>query len=250
MSVVNFRFYEELNDFLPLNMRKRKFAISFRPNNSIKDMIESIGVPHTEIDLILVNGQSVNFSYIVQPEDQISVYPVFEALDISNVTYLRPEPLRRIRFVLDTHLGKLARYLRLLGFDTLYNNAWKDEELVKLSASGDKRILLTRDHGLLKRKQITHGYFVRNDQPKLQVKEVLSRFNLHRKVQTFTRCTRCTRCNGLINSVAKDQVIKQLPSGVINSISEFSACEGCQRVYWKGSHYEHMQRIIEELLKE
>lgn len=247
MSVVKFRFYEELNDFLPQHLRKREFDISFRPNNSIKDMIESIGVPHTEIDLILVNGQSVKFSYIVQPEDQISVYPVFEALDISNVTHLRPEPLRRIRFVLDTHLGKLARYLRLLGFDTLYNNDWIDEELVKLSASGDKRILLTRDHGLLKRKQLTHGYFIRNDQPKLQIKEVLLRFNLHRKVQPFTRCM---RCNGLINSVAKDQVIKQLPIGVINSISEFSACEKCQRVYWKGSHYDHMQRIIEELLKE
>ena len=245
--MIKFRFYEELNDFLPQNRRKRDFEIPFRPQNSIKDLIESVGVPHTEIDLILVNGQSVDFSYIVQPEDQISVYPVFESLDISNVTRLRPEPLRRTRFVLDTHLGKLARYLRLLGFDTLYGNTWNDEKLAKISATGEKRILLTRDHGLLKRKQITHGYFVRNDKPNLQVKEILLRFSLHQKVQPFTRCT---RCNGLIQSVETDQVIERLPSGVKATINEFSACENCKRIYWQGSHYERMQRIIEDLLKE
>ena len=247
MSVVRFRFYEELNDFLPQDRKKREFAITFRSQNSIKDMIESVGVPHTEIDLILVNGKSVDFSYIVQPDDQISVYPVFESLDISNVTRLRPEPLRRIRFVLDTHLGKLARYLRLLGFDTLYDNAWKDDELVKISASGDKRILLTRDHGLLKRKQITHGYFVRNVKSNLQVKEILSRFSLYQKVQPFSRCT---RCNGLIQPIEKSQVIEQLPRRVLDTVSEFSACEKCQRIYWKGSHYDHMKRIIEKLLRE
>jgi uncharacterized protein len=247
MSVVNFRFYEELNDFLPSDRRKQEFTIPYRLQNSIKDMIESVGVPHTEVDLILVNGRSVDFSYIVQPDDQISVYPVFEAFDISNVTRLRPEPLRRTRFVLDTHLGKLARYLRLLGFDTLYNNAWQDDELAEISAAGDKRILLTRDHGLLKRKQVTHGYFVRNDNPAFQVREVLSRFHLHRSVQTFTRCT---QCNGLIQPVAKDQVIERLPSGVAKVFDQFSACETCQRIYWQGSHYDHMQGIIDDLLRE
>ena len=247
MHVVSFRFYEELNDFLPFHRRKQEFALNFRSQNSIKDMIESVGVPHTEIDLILVNGQSVDFSYIVQPDDHISVYPVFESLDISNVTRLRPKPLRRIRFVLDTHLGKLARYLRLLGFDTLYDNAFNDDELVKISISSDKRILLTRDHGLLKRKQITHGYFIRNDQPKLQAREVLSRFSLHQIVQPFTRCI---SCNGLIQNVEKNKIIEQLPSRVRNTVNDLSACEKCRRIYWKGSHYDHMQEIIEELLKE
>jgi len=126
MSEVSFRFYEELNDFLAPNRRKQDFDIPFREQNSIKDMIESVGVPHTEVDLILVHGDSVDFSYIVRPGDRISVYPVFEALDISKVTHLRPAPLRQNRFVLDAHLGKLARYMRLLGFDTLYNNAYDD----------------------------------------------------------------------------------------------------------------------------
>lgn len=247
MSVVNFRFYEELNDFLPPNRKKREFTIPFHPQNSIKDMIESVGVPHTEVDLVLVNGQSVDFSYIVQADDQISVYPVFEAFDIADVTRLRPQPLRRTRFVLDTHLGKLARYLRLLGFDTLYYNAWRDDELAEIAAAGDKRILLTRDHGLLKRKQVTHGYFVRNDQPALQVREVLARFHLHQAVKSFTRCT---QCNGLIQPVAKEQVMERLPGGVTKVFDQFSICDTCQRIYWQGSHYDHMQQIIDDLLGE
>ena len=247
MSVVSFRFYEELNDFLPPHRRKRDFTIPFRPQNSIKDMIESVGVPHTEVDLILVNGRSVDFAYLVQPGDRISVYPEFEALDIANVTRLRPQPLRRTRFVLDTHLGKLARYLRLLGFDTLYSNTCQDAELAGIASSGAKRILLTRDHGVLKRKEVTHGYFVRNDKPDLQVREVLARFDLYRTVRPFTRCT---QCNGLIQPIAKREILGRLPRGVAEGFDRFSACSSCQRVYWQGSHYDHMRRIIDDLLQE
>lgn len=246
MSSVTFRFYEELNDFLAAERKKRDFAVPFRPQNSIKDMIESLGVPHTEVDLILVNGESVDFSYIVKPGDRISVYPVFEALDISGVTHLRPSPLRNTRFVLDTHLGKLARYLRLLGFDCLYSNVYGDAELAEISSSGEQRILLTRDHGLLKRKQVSHGYFVRENQPERQVREVLDRFDLHDTVNPFKRCT---QCNGLIQAVGKDQLKKNLPGQVAEQFDEFSRCETCGRVYWKGSHYEHMIKIIDGLLQ-
>lgn len=245
MSDVIFRFYEELNDFLPPERRKRDFTIPFRAQNSIKDMIESVGVPHTEVDLILVNGKSVDFNYIVRPGDRISVYPEFEALDISPLARLRPEPLRRTRFVLDTNLGKLARYLRLLGFDTLYNNAWHDAELADIAAAGDKRILLTRDHGLLKRKQVSHGYFVRNDKPVKQVREVLKRFDLYDAVQPFTRCT---QCNGLIRPASKEEVIDRLPRRVAELFDRFSVCPDCGRVYWKGSHYDRMQGIIDDLV--
>jgi uncharacterized protein with PIN domain len=243
---VSFRFYEELNDFLPLRRRKQEFSIPFRAHNSIKDMIESVGVPHTEIDLILVNGESVDFAYIVRPGDRISVYPEFELLDISPLTRLRPEPLRRTRFVLDTHLGKLARYLRLFGFDTWYDNSTPDEKLAEIAAAGDKRILLTRDYGVLKRKQVTHGYFVRHDQPFLQVKEVLARFDLYSAVQAFSRCT---QCNGLIQPIDKERVKDHLPRKVAERHDQFSACDTCHRVYWKGSHYDHMQRIIDSLLQ-
>jgi len=245
MSEVSFRFYEELNDFLPRDRRKQDFTIHFRPQNSVKDMIESVGVPHTEVDLILVNGESVDFAYIVQPGDRISVYPEFEALDISGLTRLRPEPLRRTRFILDTNLGKLVRYLRLLGFDTLYNTDWHDAELAKIAAAGNKRILLTRDHGLLKRKQVSHGYFVRNDQPEMQVREVLSRFDLYQAIKPFSRCM---QCNGLIRPVEKTQVIDRLPRRVAEVFDQFSECEYCGRVYWQGSHYDHMQRIIDDIV--
>ncbi len=247
MSEVSLRFYQELNDFLSANRKKREFTVPFRPRNSIKDMIESVGVPHTEVDLILVNGHSVEFSYIVQPDDQVSIYPVYEALDISDVTRLRPEPLRKIRFVSDTHLGRLARYLRLLGFDTLYSNIWKDDELAEIAACGNKRILLTRDHGLLKRSKVTHGYFIRNDKPARQIREVLSKFDLYRSVKPFTRCM---RCNGLIRAIPRDRIIEQLPDRVSKTLDKFTACEDCKKIYWRGSHYDHMQRIIDDLLRE
>src|SRR3989338_9144205 len=116
MSRAHFRFYEELNDFLPPERRKTTFTREFRNRASVKDMIEALGVPHTEVDLILVNGASVDFSYLVQDGDRISVYPMFESFDIRPLVHLRPRPLREPKFVLDTHLGKLAVYLRLLGF--------------------------------------------------------------------------------------------------------------------------------------
>ncbi len=245
MQTVHFRFYEELNDFLPPKRRKRDFSIDWHAQNSVKDMIESVGVPHTEIDLILVNGESVDFDYIVAPDDRISVYPVFEAFDISPVTHLRPKPLRQTRFILDTHLGKLARYLRLLGFDTLYKNHCDDAELAEISATGDKRILLTRDHGLLKRKQVTHGYFVRNDQPEAQVREVMKRFDLYGSAEPFKRCT---QCNGLVRVTNKEEVLERLPRGVAERFDEYWFCDQCQRVYWQGSHYDRMQQMIKTLL--
>lgn len=241
MAVVHLRFYEELNDFLAPARRKQDFTAPWRERTTVKDMIESVGVPHTEVDLILVNSKSVDFSYILLPGDRISIYPQFESFDISSLNRLRPVPLRVTRFILDTHLGKLARYLRLLGFDALYDRGWDDEQLARLAATGERRILLTRDHGLLKRKQVTHGYFVRSDQPPLQIREVLRRFDLFQSVQPFKRCT---RCNGVVQSVDKGVVLPQLPRGVAERCEEFTRCPVCLRIYWKGSHYDHMQRII------
>ena len=150
MYFAKFRFYAELNDFLPRHEKHIFFQHSFSGNPSIKDTIEAIGVPHTEVDLIIVNGVSVDFSYLLQDEDRVSVYPVFESIDITQALRVRPQPLREIRFVLDIHLGRLAGYLRMLGFDTLYRNDYRDEELAYVS-SQEERILLTRDRGLLKR---------------------------------------------------------------------------------------------------
>ncbi|MBU4287980.1 MAG: Mut7-C ubiquitin/RNAse domain-containing protein [Proteobacteria bacterium] len=182
-----FRFYEELNDFLPADKRKIAFPCKFSGSPSVKDVIEAIGVPHTEVDLILINGNSVKFDHILSHGDHISVYPVFENLNISHVTRLRPKPLRKTRFIVDVHLGRLSRLLRMLGFDTLYKNNCKNEEIIT-EALTQKRIILTRDPGLLKNKSITHGYLIRGTDPHEQAREVIRRFDLSSQAKPFIRC--------------------------------------------------------------
>ena len=179
-----FRFYEELNDFLPTDKRKIAFPYKFSGSPSVKDVIEAIGVPHTEVDLILVNGNSVKFCHKLSHGDHISVYPVFENLDISHVSRLRPKPLRKTRFIVDVHLGRLSRLLRMLGFDTLYKNNYKNEEIIT-EALTQKRIILTRDQGLLKNRSITHGYLIRGTDPHEQAREVICRFDLYSQNRLF-----------------------------------------------------------------
>lgn len=172
-----FRFYEELNEFLPMEWRKRTFSYSFQGTPSVKDTIQAIGVPHSAVDLILVDGEAVAFSHRLRGGERVAVYPVFERLDISPVSRLRPKPLRRTRFVLDAHLGKLARYLRMLGFDAAYARDWDHARIIDL-AREQRRIILTRDRGVLKHSRVTHGYWVRSQRPTEQLREVLKAFDL------------------------------------------------------------------------
>ena len=244
---ITIRFYEELNDFLPPEKRKVAFQHVYEKPRSIKDLIENIGIPHTEVDLILVNGQSVDFNYPVQEGDHISVYPVFESLDISPpispLRHCQPAPLRTTRFVLDVHLGRLAAYLRMLGFDTLYRNDYDDPTLADISAD-EHRILLTCDLRLLMRKQITHGYFVRARQPQQQILEILSRFDLYINQRPFTRCM---HCNGKTHEVNKQDIEKQLLPKTKKYYDEFYQCEDCGKIYWQGSHYLKMQEMINNI---
>jgi hypothetical protein len=244
MSQAHFRFYAELNDFLPPDQRQKMLTHSFELSASVKDMIEALGVPHPEIELILVNGTSVDFSYQVQDGDVISVYPVFETFDITPLIRLRPKPLRETRFVLDVHLGRLAIYLRMLGFDALYRNDYPDDELAHLSSS-QERILLTRDRGLLKRSIVTHGYCLRATHPRQQLIEVLRRFDLWRSANPFTRCL---HCNGMLQAVDKDSVAHRLPPKTQQYYDEFRQCQSCSQIYWPGSHYQRMQQFIEGIL--
>jgi len=239
-----FRFYEELNNFLLKERRKVDFIYSFDRKASIKDCIESMGVPHTEIDLILVNGVSVDFSYILADQDRVSVYPVFELLDITEVTRLRPQPLRDPRFVVDVNLGRLARYLRLLGFDVLFRNDYVDQELVELS-SGQGRILLTRDRNLLKHAAITHGCFVHNTEPLRQIEEVIQRLDL---VNSSVPFKRCIRCNGMLQPVEKGEIEDRLPPLTRKYYEVFWCCDDCSQIYWKGAHYGRMMELVEGLL--
>lgn len=241
----HFRFYEELNDFLLPDRKKRTFAYHFNGRPAVKDAIEAIGVPHTEVDLILVNGKSVGFDYQLQCDDRVAVYPVFETLDISPLIRLRPKPLREPKFILDVHLGKLARLLRMLGFDTLYRNDYEDAEIIR-QALAEHRIILTRDQGLLKVKQVTHGYWIRATAPEAQAREVLRRLDLFSEIRPFARCM---ECNGTIEEVDKTDIIHRLPPKTVSYFDEFFKCATCGKVYWKGSHHDKMEALIKRLKK-
>jgi uncharacterized protein len=200
-----------------------------------------MGVPHTEVDLILVDGLSVGFDHRLRDGERVSVYPVFEALDISAVSRVRPQPLRDTRFIADVHLGRLARYLRILGFDTVYGSDPTDVELANRALS-ERRIVLTRDRGLLKRAAIDHGYLVRHTDPRAQLDEVLDRFDLRACLRPFTRCP---VCNGGMESVAKEQVAARLPVRTVLHYQEFWRCRECERVYWQGGHFSGLQQLVE-----
>ncbi len=236
------RFYAELKDFLSAERRSGTVTRTFDVPGNVKDVIEGCGVPHTEVDLILVNGESVDFSYRVADGDRISVYPVFEAFDLSSVVRVRPQPLRDVRFVLDVHLGRLAGYLRLLGFDTVCSNVWSDHELVGIS-TGQGRILLTRDVGLLKHGSITHGYFVRATNPRRQLTEVVRRFHLAGSLNPFTRCM---ECNGWLEPAEKAAIADRLPPATRRNFDEYRTCSTCERIYWRGSHYRRLNEIVED----
>jgi uncharacterized protein with PIN domain len=241
MNLAWFRFYEELNEFLPSGKRKKTFPYSFIGTPSVKDAVEAIGVPHVEVDLILVNGLSVSFSYKLKNADSVSVYPVFESVDITPVTHLREKPLRDLKFILDVHLGKLAKYLRLCGFDTYYRSGYNDQEIISISLS-DKRVILTRDIGLLKNKQVTHGYWIRSQHPDEQLKEVFKRLDLKNQIRLFTRCA---ECNGILFDVPKEEILYRLLPKTRKYYQEYKKCPGCDRIYWKGSHFERMKKYID-----
>ncbi len=233
--------------FLKPVQRKTGFTVELKKARSVKDLIESIGVPHTEVDLILVNGKSVDFNYQVQAGDHISVYPTVESLDISplrsSLRHCQPKPLDQPVFILDVHLGRLAAYLRMLGFDTLYRNDYDDAELANISA-GENRILLTCDRRLLMRKQVSYGYFVRARQPQQQILEILQRFDLYDKQKPFTRCM---FCNGKTRPVNKQQIESRLLPKTKKYFDKFYQCESCDKIYWQGSHYLKMQEMINKI---
>ena len=238
-----FRFYEELNDFLSEEQCKTTFAYAFIGKPSIKDTIEAIGVPHTEIDLILVDGESVGFDYQMRGGELFSVYPVFESFDITPLVHLRSRPLRTTKFVVDVNLGKLAQKLRLLGFDSLFRNDLIDDEIVELSLR-EKRTILTRDKGILKYSVVTHGYWIRNDDPKAQLREVITRLQLENDFKPFTRCS---HCNDLLHPVDKKCLQDRLPEDTLLAFDAFMACKGCKKIYWRGSHYERICAWIDAL---
>ena len=243
--IANFTFHGDLNDFLARRYRQTTFNHIFDGAVSIKDMVESLGVPHTELESLTASGRSVDFSYLVADGDKIEVYGPDDVLPADSIA-LRPPLEGETRFLLDVHLGQLAVYLRMLGFDTLYRNDYDDEELAEVS-SQETRILLSRDLGLLKRGIVTYGHFVRSTDPKLQVVELLRRYKL---AELITPLHRCIRCNGELQAVSKAEVADRLEPQTQQFYDEFSLCTSCNQVYWKGTHYQSMHDFIAKVLTE
>lgn len=243
MKLAHFRFYASLNDFLEPKNRQKTIAYSFLGSPTVKDAIQAMGIPHVEVHMILVNSTSTDFSYRVMPQDYISVYPLFKKLQLSGKTSLSSLPTNN-DFIVDTHLGKLARYLRMLGFDTLYENDFTDAQIIDLS-NRDGRIILTRDLGILKQNKVKYGYFLRNTDPDEQLREVVSRFDLSDHFHPFSRCL---VCNGHLVPVKKDLVAQKIPPRTFKDYNEFYRCTGCDKTFWKGSHYDRMTQVVNSLL--
>lgn len=243
MNIATIRFYEELNDFLPQSRRKITYPVHFSGNPAIKHIIESEGVPHTEVDLILINGNSVAFREKARDNDHISVYPVFESFDISGITLTRLKPLRESKFILDVHLGKLSRYLRMMGFDSVYNNSCKDEEIIRIS-NQEKRTILTRDKKLLMRKNVERGYWIRNEMILDQVAEVIRRLDLGTSINFYSRCT---LCNGDLHTIDEETARIRFPGYQFYPGTLFYHCENCHHTYWKGTHCERFENVIKTI---
>jgi uncharacterized protein len=243
VGYVEVRVYAELNDFLAPELRDATARRPFRPHQTVKDVLEAMGIPHTEIDLILVNGDPADFGHRPTAGDRIAAYPVFEALDVGATTRLRPVPLRDPRFVVDVNLGRLARLLRVLGFDVWWSSGADDAALAHISLD-EQRILLTRDRGLLKRRAITHGLFVHSQDPEEQTLEVIRRLDLGQRLAPLTRCL---HCNGKLAAVAKHEVIDRLEPLTRRYYEEFSRCAECGRIYWAGSHHARLLGLVERI---
>ncbi|MDK9703099.1 MAG: Mut7-C ubiquitin/RNAse domain-containing protein [Sulfuritalea sp.] len=245
MVTATFRFYEELNDFLPAGRRRQDFAAACAENATAKHMIEALGVPHTEVELILVNGESVGFDHRLQEGDRVAVYPKFEALDVTPLLRVREQPLRTPRFIADAHLGALARLLRMAGFDTLYDNRYQDREIAGIAVR-EGRIVLTRDRELLKLRSITHGCYVRAKEPVRQFLEIIDRLDLARNARPFSLCL---VCNAPLRAIDKAAALERLPPSVRDSHERFTTCDTCHRVFWEGSHWRRMSVLLDASLQ-
>jgi hypothetical protein len=245
MVTATFCFHEELNEFLPPEQRGREFTVPCARNATTKHMIEALGVPHTEVEVILVNGVAAGFDRLLSDGDRVAVYPRFDLPVVAPMPRLREWPLPVIRFVADSHLGGLARLLRLAGFDTLYRNDFRDREIADI-ARHEQRIVLTRDRDLLKQRGISHGCYVHALKPARQFGEIVARLDLGRSFNPFTLCL---ECNAPVRDIEKTFLFSQLPPSVQARHEHFTICDHCGRVFWEGSHWQSMRQLLDKVTR-
>ena len=240
MPQVRLRFYAELNEHLPAQMRQAEFSHVASEGTTLGSLLVGFAIRENQVDLILVNGESAALSHVLKEDERVSIYPVFDSIDVSPLTRMVDRPRRRMRFVLDVHLGKLAHHLRMMGFDTLYRNDYTRPGLLEI-AMRDDRILLSKGAAIIEREEITAGYRVRSSDPREQLIEVLTRFDLWRSANPFARCL---HCNELLRPEEKSSVVERLPEKVRELYLDFTRCPSCGRIYWEGTHFQKMQAFI------
>lgn len=243
MATVTLRFYAELNEFLPPKHRQRDWVLRCDTPAPARHLIETCGVPHPEVELILREGVSIDLETPIDDGQRLAVYPMFESFDVRPLLRLRPRPLRRPRFLADAHLGALARRLRLLGFDTLWFNDLGDAALVRLAVA-EHRILLSRDRALLMHQALTHACYLRPTATEAQLRQLIERLQLCPEIAPFTRCT---VCNAPLEPLSADEARPEVPARVQQRLTRYWRCRGCRRIYWPGSHWRAMCAQIERL---
>ena len=240
---ITFRCYAELSDFLSQEQRQKQFVHPLKTPLTLGEALESLRIPWSEVDLVLVNGEPEALDARLRDNDFVSVYPTFETLDIGELKSLHAQVLRVTRFILDAHLGKLAKYLRMLGFDSLYRNDFGDDEIIELALQ-EKRIILTRDKLLLRSRRVTHGYYVRATEKHAQLREVVQKFDLYSQFKSFTRCM---TCNAELVPKSRDEIRDLVDEDTLQFFHEFFYCPACMNVYWQGSHFKRMESFIRDL---
>lgn len=243
MVTASFRFYDGLGDFIARERRGREFSTPCAREATVKHMIEALGVPHTEVELVLVNGEPGGFDQALREGDRVAVYPAFGRFEVRAPHPLRAWPEGPLRFVADAHLGGLARLLRMAGYDTLYDNHYHDDEIERI-AHEQGRVLLTRDRELLKRRTVELGCYLHALDPPLQLRELFLRLRLGAGMRPFSLCL---HCNLALRPVPKAEVLARLPPRVADTHDEFTTCDACRRVYWKGSHHARMLALLADV---
>ncbi len=237
------KFHKELNDFLPSRKRNRFYKVFAGSHQSMKDIIEAESVPHAEVDVILRNKKPAFFTSHPLPGDRVEIFPRHTLVsDIK--THLQPAELKHPKFLVDENLGKLVKRMRMIGINTAYFKGGSDKELVT-QALHERRIILTRDVGILKRASVKRGYWLRNDNPDRQLTEILKRYQLVKHVRPFHRCM---VCNGIIKKTGRKIAAREVPPRTLHYFLEFFRCSSCGKIYWKGSHYENMTEKILRLI--
>ena len=246
MATATFKFHDYLQQLLKRELRTVSPLLHhFDRRASIKDVIESLGIPHPVIGTLTVNGLEVGFDYILLDHDRVEATSLTPPVDPFITTILRPQALEKIAFVVDVNAGKLALFLRMLGFDTMYGNDIRKDRLAEMAQS-ENRILLTRDATLLKRKIIMHGYLLREQNPSRQLVDVIRLYGLSSKIKPLSRCI---PCNGLLVPVSKKIIMDRLEPLTRKYYHSFHICEECLNIYWPGSHQEKMNAFIDAILE-